>query len=168
ASSKRPLRSDPEGFRWCDIFICDEAESALGPVGNQGGGIDDPQRLGVVAALQAERFVVRSVDIDYLTGAQADPDPRRRSGALVREVVDHGVKAAMASARLVERDHALAAERGQNGLAGSHRSEVLDPILGTCRKTKSPDDQGTEHSICRKLAETEHGESPFAFRAGPS
>jgi hypothetical protein len=42
------------------------ADLLCGPGGNPRAGIDDPERLGMISALEAERLVVGAVNIDDL------------------------------------------------------------------------------------------------------
>ena len=86
-------------------------------------GVDDLQRLGVVAALEIEQLVVGAVDMSHLASVQADPNASRRATALIVPVPHDDVEIAIAATRLVEGDDALAANRGENGLVRSHRSQ---------------------------------------------
>ena len=58
------------------------ADLLCGPGGNPRAGIDDPERLGIISALEAERLVVGAVNIDDVrTGA----DRAHRHGRSVAE-----------------------------------------------------------------------------------
>ena len=95
-----------------------------GPSGNHLAGVDDLQRLGIVSALEIERLVVGAVDMNHLASVQADANASRRATTLIGAVPHHDVKTALAAARHVESDDALAANRRENGLVGPNRPKV--------------------------------------------
>src|SRR6266508_3317338 len=96
-----------------------------GPSGNHRAGLNDAQRLGTVSALEAERLIIGAVEANDLLSVQAYTNLNFQGAALVAAAVHHGVKAAMGAVRLVESEHPLAAERGENGVVSSHGAQTL-------------------------------------------
>ena len=102
-----------------------------GSSGNQLAGIDERKRLGVLTALQIDRLVLGAVDVHRLTRIQVDPNTRSRVTARIAAVPHHDVDAAMAIARHVKGDDALAANSGEDGLVRPNRPKVLGEFIGS-------------------------------------
>jgi hypothetical protein len=76
-------------------------------------GLQGPKRRGVAAALEKEGLIVRTVDMNHLVWAQADPNARRcgHAGIGIRLFKDDRAHGAATVVPLKERYEALAAER---------------------------------------------------------
>ena len=72
-----------------------------------------------------------AVDVHRLTRVQVDPNTRSRVTAGVAAVPHHDVDAAMAIARHVKGDDALAANGGEDGLVRPNRPKVLGEFIGS-------------------------------------
>ena len=77
------------------------ADLMCGASGNPSAGINDPERLGMISDLEAERLVVGAVNIDDLVSVQAYPKANRRGASLVIAVEHNDMQAAMSPVGLV-------------------------------------------------------------------
>ena len=105
-------------------------------------GIDESKRLGKLTALQVDRLVRGAVDVHRLTRIQGDPNTRGRVAARIAAVPHHDVDAAMAIARHVKGDDALAANRGEDGLVRPNRPKVLGEFIGISRAARDGEGEG--------------------------
>ena len=166
---KRPSGPDLRGF---DGDICNAPNECglLGsPSGNKRAGVNDTQRLGMISALEVERFVIGTVDADDLVLVHADPNASRRGAALVSAAVDNDVETAMSAVRLVEGEHPLLptvakmvslGPTGPRRWGGSARAVRLNPPTTTTRVPTAahPDN----------LRRANMGESPSRLSSGTS
>lgn len=129
--------------------------------GDQRAGLDEGERIGMVAAPKVDRLVVCAVDMDHLPRIKADADASRRGAAVIGRVPYHDVHSALAGARLVEGDHPLVSDGGENGLVGADRAEVLGQVIRTRWKAQGAQGEQKPQSHIVQFEEREHDVSPF-------